>query len=82
MKGLKIIIPVSVPDPHGFRPSGSGSTSQRYSSGSGSFYHLAKFVRKTLITPVLGLLSNILFLKKDVYVPSKSKMQKNYFFSN
>jgi hypothetical protein len=35
------------PDPHVFGPSGSGSTSQRY--GSGSFYHYAKIVRKTLI---------------------------------
>jgi hypothetical protein len=35
------------PDPHVFGPPGSGSTSQRY--GSGSFYHHAKIVRKTLI---------------------------------
>ncbi len=27
------------PDPHVFGPPGSGSTSQRYGSGSGSFYH-------------------------------------------
>ncbi len=41
------------PDPHVFGPSGSGSgsTSQRY--GSGSFYHHAKIVRKTLIPTVL-----------------------------
>jgi hypothetical protein len=32
------------PDPHVFEPSGSGSISQRY--GSGSFYHHAKIVRK------------------------------------
>jgi hypothetical protein len=37
------------PDPHVFGPPGSGSTSQRYGSGSGSFYHHAKIVRKTLI---------------------------------
>jgi hypothetical protein len=30
-------------------PSVSGSIIQRYGSGSGSFYHQAKIVRKTLI---------------------------------
>jgi hypothetical protein len=45
------------PDPHVFGPpgSGSGSTGQRYESGSGSFYHHAKIVRKTLI-PYIFLL--------------------------
>ncbi len=42
------------PDPHVFGPPGSGSTSQRY--GSGSFYHHAKIVRKTLIPNILLLL--------------------------
>jgi hypothetical protein len=32
---------------------GSGSISQRYGSGSGSFYHQAKIVRNTLIPAVL-----------------------------
>jgi hypothetical protein len=41
------------PDPHVFGPPGSGSTSQRY--GSGSFYHHAKIVRKTLISTILLL---------------------------
>ncbi len=41
------------PDPHVFKPPGSGSTSQRYGSGSGSFYHHAKIVRKTLIPAIL-----------------------------
>jgi hypothetical protein len=38
-------------DPYVFRPPGSGSgfISQRYGSGSGSFYHQSKIVRKTLI---------------------------------
>jgi hypothetical protein len=42
-----------------FWPPGSGSTSQRYSSGSGSgsgsgsFYHHAKIVRKTMIPNIL-----------------------------
>ena len=41
------------PDPRVFGPPGSrsGSISQRY--GSGSFYHQAKKVRKTLILTVL-----------------------------
>jgi hypothetical protein len=39
------------PDPHVFGPPGSGSTSER--SGSGSFYHHAKIVRKTLIPSIL-----------------------------
>jgi hypothetical protein len=36
---------VADPDPHVFGPPGSGSTSQRYGSVSGSFYHHAKIVR-------------------------------------
>jgi hypothetical protein len=52
-----IFLPTSVadpdlnPDPHVFGPPGSGSISQSY--GSGSFYHLAKIVRKALISNVL-----------------------------
>jgi hypothetical protein len=38
-------------DPHVFGPPGSGSVSQRYVSGS--FYHHAKIVRKTLIPTIL-----------------------------
>jgi hypothetical protein len=53
-----------------------GSVSQRY--GSGSFYHQAKTVRKTLIPTVLGLLFDFLPLKDDVNVPSKSNKQKNF----
>ncbi len=37
---------VADPDPHVFGPPGSGSISQRYGSGSGSFSHQAKIVRK------------------------------------
>jgi hypothetical protein len=52
------------PDPHVFRPPGSGSISQRYGSGfwsrsgsgSGSLYHQAKIIRKTLIPTALCLL--------------------------
>ncbi len=43
------------PDPHVFGPPGSGSTSQRYGSGSGSFYHHAKILRITLIPTILWL---------------------------
>jgi hypothetical protein len=41
------------PDPPVFGPPGSGSTSQRHGSGSGSFYQYAKIVRKTLIPTIL-----------------------------
>ncbi len=41
------------PDPHVFGPPKSGSTSQRYGSGSGSFYHHTKIGRKTLIPTIL-----------------------------
>jgi hypothetical protein len=43
---------LDLPDPHVFGPPGSGSISQRYGSGSGSFYQ-AKIIRKTLISTVL-----------------------------
>jgi hypothetical protein len=42
------------PDPHVFRPLESGSISQRYGSGSGSFYHHAKIVRKTLMPTIFN----------------------------
>jgi hypothetical protein len=66
------------PDLHVFGPPGSGSTSQRYGSGSGScsgsvsgsFYHHAKIVRKTLIPPILLFLFEFLSLKNDVNVAS------------
>jgi hypothetical protein len=43
------------PDPRVFGPPGSGfgSISQRFGSGSGSFYHQAKIVGKTSISTVL-----------------------------
>ncbi len=41
------------PEPHVFGPPGSGSTGQRYGSGSRLFYHHAKIVRKTLIPTIL-----------------------------
>ncbi len=41
------------PDPHVFGPPGSGYISQRHESRSGSFYHHAKIVRKTLIPTIL-----------------------------
>jgi hypothetical protein len=51
-----------------------GSVSQRYGYGSGSFYHQAKIVRKTLIPTVLRLLYDFLSMKNDV--SSKSDKQK------
>ncbi len=69
------------PDPHVFGPPGSGSISQRYGSGSGSFYDQAKIVRKNIdsycFVTSFGL---FLSLKNDVNVPSKCNKQKNFFF--
>ncbi len=59
------------PDPHVFRPPGSGSTSQRYGSGSGSFYNHAKIVRKPLIPSVLWL-----FLTYYLWKMMKMYLQK------
>jgi hypothetical protein len=67
------------PDPHDFGPPGSGSISQRYGSGSGSFYHHAKVVRKTMIPTILCFFL-LLTLKNDVNVPSKSTGNKQNFF--
>ena len=63
---------VADPDPHVFGL--SGSTSQRY--GSGSFYHHAKIVRKTLIPNIFVTLFEFLSLKNDVNVALKSHKQK------
>ncbi len=46
---------VADPDLYVFGPPGPGSVSQRYGSGSGSFYHQAKNVRKTLIATLMTL---------------------------
>ncbi len=67
---FRIRIRIDTPDQHGFRPPGSGS---------GSFHHQAKIVRKTLIPTVLWLLLEFLPLKNDVNVPSKSIKQKTFF---
>jgi hypothetical protein len=40
-------------DPYVLGPPGSGSISRRSGSGSGSFYHQAKIVGKTLIPTVM-----------------------------
>jgi hypothetical protein len=45
---------VADPDPYVFGPPGSGSISQSYGSGLGSFYHQAKIERKTLVPTVLS----------------------------
>ncbi len=48
-----ISVPHPDPNPHVFGPPVSGSISQMYGSGSGSFYQQAKIVRTTLIPSVL-----------------------------
>jgi hypothetical protein len=48
-----VITSVVDPDPHVFGPLGSGSISQNYGSGFGSFYHRAKIIRKTSIPTIL-----------------------------
>ncbi len=63
----------SVPDPRVFGPPGSGSTSQRFGSGScsgsgsGSFFHHAKIVKKTLIPTILWLFFTF-YLCKMMYM--------------
>ncbi len=60
-KLIKVGSSVPHPDPNpdpdplvfGLLESGSGPTSQRHGSGSGSFYHQAKIARKTLAPSVL-----------------------------
>jgi hypothetical protein len=64
---------VADPDPYVFGPPGSGTIRQRHVSGSGSFYHKGKIVRKNLIPTVLLHLFWFLSLKNDVNLPSKSK---------
>ncbi len=44
--------------------------------GTGSFHHQAKIVRKNFISTLLWLLYDLLSLKNDVNVPSKSNKQK------
>ncbi len=57
------------PDPHVFGP-----------LGSGSFYHQAKIVRKTLIATILWLFLTFYVLCKCRGVPSKSNKQNSFFF--
>jgi hypothetical protein len=70
---LRLCFPIQIfvssvadPDPYVFGPPGSGFISQRY--GSGSFYHQAKILIKTLIP------YDFLYLKNDVNVPSWRSM--------
>jgi hypothetical protein len=57
-----------------------GLVSTKNGSGSGSFYHQAKIVRKTLIPTgtVLWLLYDLLCFKHDVNVASRSNKQKTW----
>ncbi len=50
------------PDQHVFGPPGSVSISQRYESGSGSFYYHAKIVRKTFFFVFLFFFLFFLFV--------------------
>jgi hypothetical protein len=75
-----VVDPDPNPDPPAtcFGPPGSGSTSQRYGSGScsgsGSFYHHAIIVKKNLDSYYCVTLFDFLSLKNDV--ASKSNKQK------
>ncbi len=73
--------PTPTPDPG---PSDPFVLFSGYGSGSGSFYHQAKIVRKTMIPSALWLLFDFISMKNDVDVPSKSNKQKiifkSYFF--
>jgi hypothetical protein len=55
LENILVIASVVDPDPYVFGPPGSasGSVSHKYGSGSGSFHHEAKIVRKALISTVL-----------------------------
>ncbi len=62
----KITVADSDLDPCVYKPPGSvsGSVCHKYGSGSGSFNHQAKIVRKTLISSVLWLLLWLYFFEK------------------
>ncbi len=63
-------VPDPHPDPYIFGPPGSasGSVSHKYGSGSGSFHHQTKIVRKTLISTILWHFHDFLSLYNDVNV--------------
>ncbi len=61
-----------------FGSPGSGFTSQMYGSGSGSFYHQAKIVRKTWFLLFCNFFWTFYLWKwRKCRVPSKSNRQKN-----
>ncbi len=66
------------PAPHVFGPPGSGSTSERY--GSGSFYHHEKIVRKNLDSFYFVTLFDYFSLKNDVNVLYLQKVTSGKFF--
>jgi hypothetical protein len=68
-------------DPYVLGPPGSGSIIQMYGSGSGSFYHQVKILRKTLTyRTVLLLHVEFLSLKIYVNVPYLQKVISRKFF--
>jgi hypothetical protein len=65
-------------DPYVFIPPGSGSISQRFGSGSGSFYHQANIVRRNLILLLNDFFSTFLSFKNYVNGPLKTNQQKTF----
>jgi hypothetical protein len=78
-RGRSSVADPDPPDPHVFGPpgSGSGSTSQRY--GSGSFYYHGKNSKKSLDSYFFVTLFDFLSLKNDVSLTSKSNKQKKLY---
>ncbi len=64
-------------DPYVIIPPGSGSISQRFGSGSGSFYHQA---RRNLILLLNDFFLTFLSFKNDVNVPLKTNQQKTFLY--
>ncbi len=60
--------------------SGSGSISQSYGSGSKSFFHQAKIVRKTLIPTVFVTITYYLWKLMKMYL-QKVIIRKNFFLN-
>jgi hypothetical protein len=79
---MHVVLRIRIHRIHMFLGLPDSDTSQRYGSGSGScsgsgsFYHHAKMVRKTLIFYHFVTLLDFLSLKNDVNVASKINKQK------
>ncbi len=68
----KCVLDPDPPEQHVFGPPESGSTSESYGSGSGTFYHHAKIVKKNLESyyfvtfDFLSLKMMIMYVKKVI----------------